>query len=94
MHMPLRKSGPTQGAAENLKLKMEALEEIKSSQSAGDSKGDSSKGSGLSAGATAGITIGVTLGVGILVIALFALRRRRNTSVNADRSSYQTFQNS
>ena len=85
-NMFLRKINPTQGAAENLRLRMEQQES--------EDAGNSSKGSGLSAGATAGITIGVTLGIGILVIAIFAWRRRKNSSINGGQSGYQTFSNS
>lgn len=84
-NMSLRKD-PTQGAAENLRLKMEQQES--------EDANNSSKGSGLSAGATAGITIGVTLGVGILVIAIFVWRRRQNSPINVEQSGYQTFSNS
>ena len=96
MSMSLRKKNPTQGAVGNLMSRMETLQV---SEAAGNTAGDSSKDSkdgGLSAGATAGITIGVTLCVGILVIAIFAMRRRKRSpmAVNGDHSEYQTFNNS
>ena len=87
MNMTLRKINPTVGAAENLRLRMEAQEGAQGS--------DASKGGGLSAGATAGITIGVTLGVGILFIMIFIAIRRKNPplAVNND-NGYQSFNNS
>jgi hypothetical protein len=91
MKMTLRKTNPTVGAVENLKLRMETQKEEQSS-------GSPSKGgdSGLSAGATAGITIGVTLSIGIMFIAIFvAVRRRRNPPLPVNGSGgYQTFNNS